>query len=53
MAIKTRAGLYARIEEVIRERHPYELPEIIAVPITHGLPAYVDWINTETGARAR
>jgi len=53
MAIKTRAGLYGRIEAVIRERHPYELPEIIAVPITYGLPAYVDWINTETGAHAR
>jgi len=49
MAIKTRGELYGRIEAAIRERHPYELPEIIAVPITDGLPAYVDWISAETG----
>lgn len=52
MAIKTRAELYASVEAAIRERHPYELPEIIAVPITDGLPAYVDWISAETAERA-
>jgi periplasmic divalent cation tolerance protein len=48
VAIKTRAELYPRVEEAIRRRHPYELPEIIAVPITCGLPAYLDWIAAET-----
>ncbi len=48
MAIKTRSELYPRLEAAIRARHPYELPEIIAVPITHGLPAYLDWIAAET-----
>lgn len=47
IAIKTRAGLYARLETAIRRRHPYELPEIIAVPISNGLAAYLDWIATE------
>jgi periplasmic divalent cation tolerance protein len=53
MAIKTRAELYPRIEAAIRARHPYELPEIVAVPITDGLPAYVDWIAAEATAPAR
>jgi periplasmic divalent cation tolerance protein len=48
LAIKTRAGLYPRVEEAIRRRHPYELPEIVAVPISCGLPAYLDWIAAET-----
>jgi periplasmic divalent cation tolerance protein len=48
IAIKTRAGLYARVEAAIRKRHPYELPEIVAVPICNALPAYLDWIATET-----
>ena len=50
LAIKTRAGLYPRVEETIRRRHPYELPEIVAVPISCGLPAYLDWIAAETQA---
>jgi periplasmic divalent cation tolerance protein len=50
VAIKTRAGLYSRLEAAIRASHPYELPEIVAVPITHGLPAYLEWIATETTA---
>ncbi len=48
IAIKTRTGLYARVEAVIRKRHPYELPEIVAVPICNALPAYLDWITAET-----
>ena len=52
LAIKTRLALYPRLEAAIRARHPYELPEIVAVPITHGLPAYIDWITAETTAAA-
>ena len=48
IAIKTRVGLYARVEAVIRKRHPYELPEIVAVPFCNALPAYLDWIAAET-----
>ena len=48
VAIKTSAGLYSRVETAIRARHPYELPESVAVPITHGLPEYLDWIAGET-----
>lgn len=46
--IKTTAAGYAALEHAIRESHPYELPEIIAVPIRCGLPAYLDWVAAET-----
>ena len=46
--IKTRRDHYPSIEAEIRGQHPYELPEIIAVPITHGLPGYLAWITAET-----
>ena len=48
IAIKTRAGLYSRVEAAIRQGHPYELPEIVAVPICNVSPAYLDWITAET-----
>jgi periplasmic divalent cation tolerance protein len=37
-----------RLAELIAAEHPYEVPEISAVPITHGSPAYLDWIGQET-----
>ena len=46
--LKTRAQHYARLEQLINAMHPYELPEIIAVPISNGLPAYLKWIADET-----
>lgn len=49
--IKTRAVRYAELETAIRRLHPYELPEIIAVPVMRGLPGYLDWVADETGAR--
>jgi periplasmic divalent cation tolerance protein len=52
VAVKTRSELYARVQEAIRQRHPYELPEIVAVPITDGSPAYLDWIAAETASAA-
>ena len=48
LIIKTRADRYAEVEAAIRSLHPYELPEIIAMPVTHGLPAYLDWVNAQT-----
>jgi periplasmic divalent cation tolerance protein len=40
------------VEQLIKSEHPYELPEIIAVPISSGLPAYLKWIADETSATA-
>jgi len=50
MLIKTTAERYPALEKALREGHPYELPEIIAVPIERGLPAYLDWVAAETRA---
>jgi len=50
MLIKTSRERYAALEAAIREAHPYELPEIIAVPLAAGLPAYLDWVDSETKA---
>ena len=48
VVVKTRSERYADIEAAIRAQHPYELPEIIAVPIIDGLAPYLDWIANET-----
>ena len=50
LTIKTRAGLLRRLETAILAQHPYELPEIIVVPITDGLDRYLHWITAETRA---
>jgi periplasmic divalent cation tolerance protein len=46
--IKTSAARYAALDQAIRELHPYELPEIVAVPIGGGLPGYLQWVADET-----
>ena len=51
MLIKTTAERYAALEQALRAGHPYELPEIIAVPVERGLGAYLDWVASETLAR--
>lgn len=48
LLIKTSDATYPRVEQILRECHPYAVPEIIAVPITYGLPAYLAWVATET-----
>ena len=48
LLIKTTRAAYPHLENLLREARPYELPEIIAVPIDVGLPAYLSWVNEET-----
>lgn len=48
--IKSTTERYAALEQAIRDGHPYELPEIVAVPIERGLPEYLRWIAEETAA---
>lgn len=50
LLIKTTAASYAALEALILSLHPYELPEIIAVPVARGLPGYLQWVAGETGA---
>jgi periplasmic divalent cation tolerance protein len=45
LLIKTSQERYAELEQAIRSLHPYELPEIIAVPVEQGLAGYLEWIN--------
>lgn len=44
---KTTASAYPELERAIRDRHPYEVPEITAVPIDEGLDAYLGWIDDQ------
>lgn len=46
--IKTRAARYDELEAAIRGLHPYEVPEVIAVPLARGLSDYLEWVAEET-----
>lgn len=48
MLIKTTGERYPALEAAIRAGHPYELPEIVAVPAVPGLPEYFAWVDNET-----
>jgi len=50
MLIKTTRERYPALEQALRAGHPYELPEILALPIERGLPAYLEWVAAETRA---
>ncbi|MBM4271032.1 MAG: divalent-cation tolerance protein CutA [Deltaproteobacteria bacterium] len=45
--MKSRSDLYGAVETAIISVHPYEVPEIIAVPITAGSQNYLDWLQGE------
>lgn len=44
LSIKTSRRRYSELEQAILNLHPYELPEIIAVPVEQGLSGYLDWV---------
>lgn len=48
LLIKTQQQHYDQVEQMIKAMHPYELPEVIIVPVSGGLPAYLQWIADET-----
>jgi periplasmic divalent cation tolerance protein len=48
LLIKTTRERLAEVQEAIRALHPYEVPEIIAIPVVAGLPAYLRWVVDET-----
>ncbi len=45
--IKTREDLYGEIEKAVKAIHPYEVPEIIAVPVAGGSIDYMKWLDSE------
>jgi periplasmic divalent cation tolerance protein len=50
LVMKTRESLFPRIMARLRELHPYEVPEILAVPVWGGYRGYLEWVLGETGA---
>jgi len=45
---KTRTELYERVEQAIRQLHPYDVPEILAAPVVAGSEEYLKWVVDET-----
>jgi periplasmic divalent cation tolerance protein len=48
LLIKSRTALFGEISTVIKEIHTYEVPQIVQIPITDGLPEYLRWIEENT-----
>ena len=49
LLIKSRSDHFAEIQALVQANHPYELPELIAVPIEEGLAPYLNWIDRQLG----
>ncbi len=49
LLVKTRADLYPQVEAYLRQHHPYEVPEILQVPVQQGLASYLSWVDEQTG----
>ena len=53
LTIKTSGQVYAALATKLQKLHPYELPEIVAIHASEGLPAYLQWVLTETRVSER
>ena len=49
LIVKTKASLFADLEQAVKISHPYECPEIIAIPVMAGSSDYLNWLDSETG----
>lgn len=49
LLVKTTAGQFPRLRDELVARHPYDVPEILAMPVVDGHPAYLDWIAETVG----
>lgn len=47
LLIKTRRSVFSRLRRFLEKNHPYEVPEIVALPIESGNASYLDWIRRE------
>lgn len=45
LLVKSSDSAYPDLEAAIKDMHPYEVPEIVALSIARGLPAYLDWVK--------
>ena len=50
---KTSRDALGRLRETVQSLHPYEVPEIIAVPVVDGLPAYGEWVTAHLTGSGR
>lgn len=48
LVIKARAAAFERVREAIETRHPYDVPEVLAVPVEAGNPDYLTWLEEST-----
>jgi periplasmic divalent cation tolerance protein len=48
LLIKTRAALYPALETFIRAHHPYDIPELLQLPVTAGSADYLQWLRAGT-----
>ncbi len=48
LMIKTTSAAYSQLQGWLQTHHPYTIPEIIALPVTDGLPSYLAWVQAET-----
>jgi periplasmic divalent cation tolerance protein len=49
LVIKTRKGLFSRLQKAVRRLHSYQVPEVISLDISAGNPGYLAWVRKETG----
>jgi periplasmic divalent cation tolerance protein len=52
LVIKTTGARYAELESLLKALHPYEVAEIIALPVVAGSTKYLDWLSEQTRAAA-
>lgn len=45
--VKSRADLFDALEQAIRAAHPYDVPEVLAVPVVAGSKSYLNWLGSE------
>lgn len=48
LMIKTRSSLITELSDFVKENHPYDVPEVISVPIENGHLPYLDWVRATT-----
>lgn len=51
LILKSTSAQWTTLRNTIQERHPFEVPQIVALPIEAGLQSYLDWIRTEVAHR--
>lgn len=52
LLLKTTEARYPALEQALRQQHPYQVPEIIALPIVQGFESYLTWLQTHTQPEA-